>query len=113
MHSPLSLWQALRMPCIERRTPRTGEIRMSDLAPNLAAKNAIVTGASRGIGRAAALRLARDGFAVVVNFAGNRGKAAEVVKEITGAGGRAIAVQADVADPAGVARVVDEAELAH
>jgi 3-oxoacyl-[acyl-carrier protein] reductase len=49
-----------------------------------------VTGASRGIGRAAALRLARDGFAVVINYAGNHDKAAEVVKEITGKGGRAI-----------------------
>jgi len=67
---------------------------MNDIAPNLAPKHAIVTGASRGIGRAAALRLARDGFAVVINYAGNRDKAAEVVKEITGAGGRAIAVQA-------------------
>ncbi|MGZ5842247.1 MAG: SDR family NAD(P)-dependent oxidoreductase, partial [Xanthobacteraceae bacterium] len=57
---------------------------MNDIAPNLAPKHAIVTGASRGIGRAAALRLARDGFAVVINYAGNRDKAAEVVKEITG-----------------------------
>ena len=85
---------------------------MNDIAPNLAPKHAIVTGASRGIGRAAALRLARDGFAVVINYAGNRDKAAEVVKEITGKGGRAIAVQADVADAAGVARLFDEAEQA-
>ena len=86
---------------------------MNDIAPNLAPKHAIVTGASRGIGRAAALRLARDGFAVVINYAGNRDKAAEVVKEITGKGGRAIAVQADVADAAGVARLFDEAEQVH
>ena len=63
---------------------------MNDIAPNLAPKHAIVTGASRGIGRAAALRLARDGFAVVINYAGNHDKAAEVVKEITGKGGRAM-----------------------
>ena len=90
---------------------------MSDTSPNLgpnpAPKHAIVTGASRGIGRAVALRLAVDGFAVVVDYAGSHAKAAEVVKEITGAGGRAVAVQADVADPAGVARLFDAAEKAH
>jgi len=79
---------------------------------NLPAANAIITGASRGIGRAVALRLARDGFAIVVNYAGAGDKAAEVVKEITGRGGRAIAVQADVADAAGVVRLFDEAEQA-
>jgi 3-oxoacyl-[acyl-carrier protein] reductase len=82
---------------------------MSDRPP----QNAIVTGASRGIGRAIALRLARDGFAVVVNYAGSRDKAAEVVAAITGNGGRAIAVQADVADTADVARLFEEAERAH
>jgi 3-oxoacyl-[acyl-carrier protein] reductase len=81
---------------------------MSSLAP----RNAIVTGASRGIGRAVALRLARDGFAVVVNYAGNRDKATEVVTEITSHGGRAVAVQGDVANPADVARLFDEAEKA-
>jgi 3-oxoacyl-[acyl-carrier protein] reductase len=80
---------------------------------NLPPRNAIITGASRGIGRAIALRLARDGFAVVVNYAGASDKAAEVVKEIAGKGGRAIAVQADVADAAGVARLFDEADQAH
>jgi 3-oxoacyl-[acyl-carrier protein] reductase len=80
---------------------------------NLPPRNAIVTGASRGIGRAVALRLTRDGFAVVVNFAGARDKAAEVVAEITSRGVRAIAVQADVTDAASVARLFDEAERAH
>ena len=65
-------------------------------------KVAIVTGGSGGIGRAVALRLARDGFAVVVNYAGNAAKAEGVVEEIKSAGGHAIAVQADVADAAEV-----------
>jgi 3-oxoacyl-[acyl-carrier protein] reductase len=73
------------------------------------AKTAIVTGASRGIGRSIALRLARDGFAVVVNYAGSAGKAREVVGEIAAAGGRALAVQADVGNPDDVARLFREA----
>jgi 3-oxoacyl-[acyl-carrier protein] reductase len=57
------------------------------------AKAAIVTGASGGIGRAVALRLAGDGFAVSVNYAGNAATANEVVTEIKTAGGHAIAIQ--------------------
>ena len=76
---------------------------------NASSPTAIITGASRGIGRAIALRLARDGFCVVVNYAGNAKLADEVVAEIESAGGRAIAVQGDVAEPADVARVFDAA----
>ena len=65
-------------------------------------KSVIVTGASRGIGRAVAKRLARDGFAVVVNDAGNPTKTDEVVAEIKAASVEAIAVQADVANGADV-----------
>ncbi|MGO1412827.1 SDR family oxidoreductase [Microbacterium sp. JB110] len=71
---------------------------------------AIVTGGSRGIGRAISIRLADDGFAVVVNFVGGTAAAAETVEAITAAGGRAIAVQADVADDGAVAAMFDRAE---
>jgi 3-oxoacyl-[acyl-carrier protein] reductase len=68
-------------------------------------KTALITGASGGIGRSVALRLARDGFAVVVNYAGSTAKAEAVVNEIKSAGGQAIAVQADVANAAEVERL--------
>lgn len=61
-------------------------------------KVAIVTGASRGIGRAIALTLANYGASIVVNYCGSKGKAEEVVEEIKKNGGNAIAYQADVAD---------------
>jgi 3-oxoacyl-[acyl-carrier protein] reductase len=71
---------------------------------------AIVTGSSRGIGAAIAQRLGSDGYAVVVNYAGNAEEAARVVQGIAAAGGQAAAIRADVADPAAVRRLFDEAE---
>jgi 3-oxoacyl-[acyl-carrier protein] reductase len=71
---------------------------------------AIVTGGSRGIGRAAAERLGADSFAVVVNYAGNKTEADTAVEAIQSKGGRAIAVQADVADEVAVTAVFDAAE---
>lgn len=65
-------------------------------------KVAIVTGASRGIGRACALRLAEDGMTVVVNYSHSEAAAAEVVEKIKAAGGDALAVRADVSNPAEV-----------
>lgn len=60
----------------------------------LEGKTALVTGASRGIGRAIALRLAQEGAAVAINYAGNTAAAEEVKSMIEAAGGKAIIVQA-------------------
>lgn len=63
---------------------------------------ALVTGASRGLGRAMAIRLAASGHRVVVNYANRRDAADEVIDMITGAGGTAYAVRSDVSDEAAV-----------
>ena len=71
---------------------------------------AIVTGGSRGIGRETVSRLAADGFAVAVVYAGRVADADAAVEEVTAKGGRAIAVQADVADEQAVAALFDRTE---
>ena len=71
-------------------------------------RTALVTGASRGIGRAIALRLAQQGHAIGVNFRTNEAQAAEVVGQIRQAGGRAIALQADIGDRTRVVAMVEE-----
>ncbi|MEV0803616.1 SDR family oxidoreductase [Kribbella sp. NPDC050281] len=71
---------------------------------------AIVTGGSSGIGREAAARLGRDGYAVVIVYSGNQAAGEEAVKEVEQAGGRGIAVQADVADETAVAALFDRTE---
>lgn len=71
-------------------------------------KVAIVTGASRGIGEAVAKRLARDGFAVVVNYARSVTEADQVVSAIAAESGEAIAIKADISDPDQVERLFAE-----
>ena len=71
---------------------------------------AIVTGGSGGIGRASAKRLAEDGYAVIVHYAGNQDGADAAVHEITTAGGQGAAIQADVADEQAVEAMFERAE---
>ena len=72
----------------------------------LIGKTALVTGASRGIGREIALELARQGANVVVNYAGSEAKAYEVVEEIKGIGQEAIAIQCDVSNNESVTEMI-------
>ena len=72
----------------------------------LEGKVALVTGASRGIGRAIALQLASEGAKVAINFAGNTAKAEEVKSEIESSGGEALLVQADVSSAEAVEEMV-------
>ena len=75
-------------------------------------KVAIVTGASKGIGAAVARGLAAAGYAVAVNYSSSKDGADRTVAEITGKGGKAIAIQGDVADAGDVKRLFEETEKA-
>jgi 3-oxoacyl-[acyl-carrier protein] reductase len=76
------------------------------------AKTAIVTGASRGIGRSIAKRLAIDGFSVVVNYAGNAKEAEEAVNEIKSAGANAAAIAGDISQPIDVGELFEKSAQA-
>jgi 3-oxoacyl-[acyl-carrier protein] reductase len=80
---------------------------MTTQAPRVA----IITGSSRGIGASIAKRLAAEGIAVVVNYAGRAADADQVVTDITSQGGKAVAIQADVSAPAQVAALFDQATV--
>ncbi len=82
------------------------------MSKKLNGKVAVVTGASKGIGAAIAQHLADAGAAVVVNYASSKAGAEKVVAEIAGKGGRAVAVQADVSQPADIARLFAETKQA-
>lgn len=77
-----------------------------------AGKSALITGSSRGIGAATAKRLAREGYAVTVNYLTQRARAEEVAGEIEQAGGQVIVRQGDVADPDAVRELFDASEAA-
>jgi 3-oxoacyl-[acyl-carrier protein] reductase len=85
---------------------------MNTQSKKLTGKVAVVTGASKGIGAAIAKQLAAEGAAVIVNYASSRTGADKVVAEITQTGGKAVAIQADVAKKADIDRLFAETKKA-
>jgi 3-oxoacyl-[acyl-carrier protein] reductase len=92
--------------------PTCSETEEEQPMTNTQGKSAIVTGASRGIGRSIATRLAKDGFSVAVNYAGGSQEAEEVVKEIKAAGGNALAIAGDISKAADVSALFARAAQA-
>lgn len=75
-------------------------------------KSAIVTGASKGIGAAIAIRLAQNGHAILVNYSSDEAGANQIVDTIVNSGGKAVAVKGDIAEPPSMAHLFDAAEQA-
>lgn len=76
-------------------------------------KYALVTGASRGIGRAVAIRLSREGYNVIINYLSNDSAASEVMAEIVSSGGKAELLKFDVSDPGAVDCALENWENSH
>jgi 3-oxoacyl-[acyl-carrier protein] reductase len=85
---------------------------MNTNSKKLDGKVAVVTGASKGIGAAIAKQLGAEGASVVVNYSSSKGNADKIVTEITSAGGKAVAVQGDIAKKADIERLFAEAKRA-
>src|SRR5262244_4397448 len=83
------------------------------MAKKLEGKVAVVTGASKGIGASIAKYFGAEGASVVVNYASSKEGADKVVKEITSKGGKAVAIQADVSNPADITRLFAETKKAY
>src|SRR5690606_11336659 len=94
---------------IDGRHDVPGGRQMAGTMSELAGKRALVTGGSRGIGAAIALALADKGADVAITYERSADRAAEVVRAIQDKGRKAVAVQADSADPAAVKRSVEDA----
>src|SRR6058998_2502262 len=100
----------MSLAVVALKAPNNRRFKMKN--GKLAGKVAIVTGASKGIGASIAKHLAAEGAAVVVNYSSSKAGANEVVSEINRDGGKAIAVQADVARKADIDRLFANAENA-
>src|SRR5205823_7368145 len=101
-----------RRQTLHRLTEQGSEAKSGGIEMLLEGRTVIVTGGGRGIGAAISRVLAREGAAVGVNYSASREKAERVARQITDAGGRALAVCADVRDPDAVNAMVEQVAAA-